>query len=238
MDRKTYEAFSAAREDFRSAVSRWMRENPGLGEAQERLRRARGYGDYCVETPIVYNAALDRVGPDSKLRGILVADNPGKNEQLAANRSYLVGQSGKLALSFYRNSLGIDFRTEVLVLNKTPVHTPKTAELKLLAEYADLVEESQRFMARLSFRLHSLLRCPLWIVGYSELDGLFAPFAGELAAAYRTAPPDLKASVLVFRHFSMNQFAIDLKRNSDPALGVEENLERLGTAHRARRLGF
>ena len=45
-----------------------------------------------------------------------------------------VGQAGKLAARFFREELGLEFRREVLVVNKTPLHTPKTAELrKLLA---------------------------------------------------------------------------------------------------------
>jgi hypothetical protein len=80
-----------------------------------------------VETPVVYNRALDDVGPKSRPRCILIADNPGKNGQKAENQRYLVGQSGRLAEGFFRRELGRDFRAEVLIINKTPVHTPKTA---------------------------------------------------------------------------------------------------------------
>jgi hypothetical protein len=238
MEARRYAGFVAARESFKADVELWTRENPGLRAALEALREELGYSDYSVETPIVYNSLIDSFRPESTVRCILVADNPGKNEQKASNRSYLVGQSGKLAAAFFRNGLGIDFRTEVLVLNKTPVHTPKTAELKHLSGYSRLIEDSQRAMAALAFRFHALLGCPLWIVGYSELGGLFAPFSKALRVAYSTASPRLKDSVLVFRHFSMNQFSYDLKRSSLPDLGVEENLRRIGSAYRKKYLGF
>ena len=132
MHPKAYAAVEAAREEFGGLVEAWSAQNPYLLEAEERLREKQGYGDYRVETPVVYNRALDDIEIDDEIKIILVADNPGKKEQLAANNRYLVGQSGKLAEGWFKRELGIDFRREVLILNKTPVHTPKTAELALL----------------------------------------------------------------------------------------------------------
>ena len=126
------------------------------------------------------------------IRLILVGDNPGKNEQLAKNRRYLVGQAGKLGEGFFRKNpdLGIDFRKHVIILNKSPVHTAKTKQLARLlregpAEFAALFDETQRWMARETAALQQALGCPLWLVGYGELreKGLFSVYAKELAAA-------------------------------------------------------
>ena len=97
MTREQYAAFSAIRDDFRKHVAALSREAPWLGELEDRLRRDLGYDDYRIETPVVYNQALDDIGPKDSPRFIIVADNPGKNEQKAENQRYLVGQSGKLA---------------------------------------------------------------------------------------------------------------------------------------------
>ena len=50
---------------------------------------------YPIETPVVYNTALDAFSMESDISKIIIGDNPGKNEQLASNQKYLVGLSGK-----------------------------------------------------------------------------------------------------------------------------------------------
>lgn len=247
MHPEAYAELSAVRDEFRALVARWTKEHPYLPLLQERLRADLGYGDYRLETSIVYNKALDDIGPRDKVRFVLVADNPGKNEQLARSNRYLVGQSGKLAEGWFGRELGVDFRREVLILNKTPVHTPKTAELrKLLAlagpdrpRLAGLLEESQRAMAGLAFRAASALGCVLWLSGLGELrdDGLFQAYRDALADLMRSSPARSRRRVLAFNHFSMNQFAIELRRKADPAKPLEEELGRIGAENRKRVLG-
>jgi hypothetical protein len=254
MTKKAYEAVSALREDFRAAVERWTEEHPYLPELQEALREEQGYSDYRIETSVVYNEALDDIGPSDEIEVVLIGDNPGKKEQLERNRRYLVGQSGRLAEAWFRQKLGLDFRRRVLILNKTPVHTPKTAELRMLltlagarrGRLAALLEESQRTMAGFAHLVHSALagrsggRCMLWISGLSELrpGGLFSPYRDELAKLYALARPGLRGSFLAFNHFSMNQFSIELGRKSDPGSSLRENLERIGAGNRERVFGF
>ena len=242
MRAEAYEALDAIRREFRGLVEKWSAENPYLAGLQERLRLELGYEDYAVETPIVYNRALDEVGPRDRIRFVLVADNPGKNEQLARNNRYLVGQSGRLAESWFRRELGLDFRREVLILNKTPVHTPKTAELRRLLALAgprgsparsrleDLLAGSQRAMAGFAHRAARALGAEIWVSGLGELKprGLFEPYRDALRELMASGPARARPRALAFNHFSMNQFAIELARKADPAKPLEEEFGRIG----------
>ena len=256
MHPKAYAAVEAAREEFRGLVEEWSARNPYLLEAEERLREKLGYGDYRVETPVVYNRALDDIKISDEIKIVLVADNPGKKEQLAVNNRYLVGQSGKLAEGWFRRELRLDFRREVLILNKTPVHTPKTAELALLSRqagiYGDRVESlvagSQAKMADLAWRLLAALRDTplgslwpvLWVSGVGELrnGGLFEVYRDELIRRLAKADAPTRASVWAFNHFSMNQFAVELKRKARPGRPLLEELGRIGRENRLRIFGL
>ena len=189
-------AFSRFRTEFREHCDRWLEAAGGndgwLAALQTEAAAADGTPDYPVETPIVYNTVLDTFRQTDDIRLIVVGDNPGKNEQLAKNRRYLVGQAGKLGEGFFKKNpeLGIDFRKHVIILNKTPVHTAKTKQIARLlrdgpAEFAALFDETQRWMARETAALQQALGCPFWLVGYGELreKGLFSVYAKELAAA-------------------------------------------------------
>jgi len=222
---------------------------------------SRGGGSFAVDTSVVYNGALDDVGPEDEIKLILVADNPGRREQAAENRRYLVGPSGKLADGFFRAhpELGIDFRSNVLILNKTPIHTPRTAELKLLArsggkEIAQAIQDSQRAMVDIIHAFHHALSMqelpktnghrlavPLWIIGYSELGGgkIFETFSLALDAAYLPkGEAAFREAILLFRHFSMNQFSADLRKRSQSGESMPETLMRVGTEYRLRVLGW
>ena len=246
MRSEAYAALDSIRKEFRALVDAWSAENPYLIEAQERVREKQGYDDYRVETAVVYNRALDEIEPDSEIKVILVADNPGKKEQLAANNRYLVGQSGKLAEGWFRRELGIDFRREVLILNKTPVHTPKTAELALLSRSAGLHRDrleallagTQSAMADLAWRLYLRARRGTDRVGAAAMlarcSGYRAWGAAEgrpLRGIPRRARPTPRggragprSGVWAFNHFSMNQFAIELKRKARPGAPMLEEL--------------
>jgi hypothetical protein len=259
MQAAAYAALDSIRKEFRALVDAWSAQNSYLLEAQERVRERQGYDDYRVETPVVYNRALDDIRLGSEIKVILVADNPGKKEQLAINNRYLVGQSGKLAEGWFKRELEIDFRDEVLILNKTPVHTPKTAELALLARNAGIHRErlealmtgSQAAMADLAWRLYGALSGPapeapgqgprpvLWISGLGELrkGGLFEVYRDELIRRLAKAGPEARSGVWAFNHFSMNQFAIELKRKARPGAPMLEELARVGRENRLRVFG-
>jgi len=185
------------------------------------------------------------VKDDIKL--IVIGDNPGKNEQLKKNQRYLVGQAGKLGENFFKNNpeLGIDFRKNVIILNKTPVHTAKTNHLKYLEKNSVrakmLIEESQKWMAKKTAELHHNLlsadlenSVELWLVGYGELKakGIFSAYKKELKENYKEKKDWEK--VFVFRHFSMNSFSNEFNKihKEKADLKVKEILEKLGTMHK------
>ncbi|MDR2070711.1 MAG: hypothetical protein LBP81_04770 [Treponema sp.] len=246
MNKKTWTAFSAIREQYRTWIEEFRRSLPHLGALQQDLADRRSGPAYRVETPIVYNEALDEVTSKDDIRFILVADNPGRREQAAENRRYLVGPSGKLAEKFFREnpSLGIDFRKNTLILNKTPIHTPRTAELAELCSLggeriAQAIAASQKAAACFLSAFHEVLApIPVWIIGYSEMrtGGIFETYTETIRTWYKRRPRR-KTELFFYRHFSMNQFTIDLRQKSLAGESVEETLIRIGTAYRERILG-
>jgi hypothetical protein len=269
METKTWRKFSAARDQYREEVEKLRRSLPKLRALQQELVNRRGGPAYVVETPVVYNSALDDVAPGDEIKLILVADNPGRREQAAENRRYLTGPSGKIAEKFFREhpELNINFRKNVIILNKTPVHTPRTADLRELRRLGDGPEprqggakksgrktpafserlaESQEFMARLLLEFHrAFAPVPVWIIGYSEMKpgGIFEPYTKTLGDLYgpesqNAAPAARSAELFFFRHFSMNQFTIDLHRQAAPGEPLAETLSRIGRAYRLRVLGW
>jgi hypothetical protein len=261
MDKKNWTAFSAVLTRYRDFVSGLSGAFPGLlGHIQE-LVNDRDGPSYTVETPVVYNGALEEISAGSDIKMILVADNPGRREQAAENRRYLVGPSGKLAENFFRNhpELGIDFRKNVIILNKTPIHTPRTAELKELCRrggkvLAGAISASQKTMAELLLAFHEALIpvrrgspegpvqsggiIPVWITGYSEMrrGGIFEAYTETLKTLYAQKPL-LGKRLFFYRHFSMNQFTIDLHKQAREGEDLAQSLDRIGAAYRTRVLG-
>ncbi|MCI1210091.1 MAG: hypothetical protein LKF96_11675 [Treponema sp.] len=248
MTQLQWEAFSGFRTEFKKKCTEWEQFSEELLPLQKAAAQ-KDTPDYPVETPVVYNCALDDITKKDAIRLIVIGDNPGKNEQLKKNRRYLVGQSGKIAEGFFRRNpeLLIDFRKNVIILNKTPVHTAKTAHLKYLIKngsprITELIRGSQIWMARKTAELHRAL-CTgptgyapeLWLVGYAEIKkgGIFVPYRETMTAAYQT---DDKAwqNVFVYQHFSMNRFLIDLSafEKKHDADNRKKALEKLGTAHK------
>jgi hypothetical protein len=234
MDENSFERFAVLRASFRTQVDLWSRNLPGLREAQCRLAAETGETGYPVETPVVYNKALDDIGRDSRIRWLVVADNPGKNEQLAESNRYLVGRSGISAERFFARELGVDFRREVVIINKTPIHTPKTAQLRRLAviypEIRPVMEDSQRFMAGLLAELQKALDVPVWVMGISELGprGIFAPWSTALKRAYAGAPASDRNRLYALKHFSMGAFATDMKKHLLPGESQGQAALRIG----------
>ncbi len=260
MTEKQWKSFTDFRDKYRSLCAEWAKFSCELYPLQ--LKAAEKTPSYNLETSVVYNKAYDEICETDEIALIVVGDNPGKEEQLACNCRYLVGQSGRIAEGFFRRnpSLGTDFRKNVLILNKTPVHTAKTTQLKTVFQNGSerirhLLSETQFEMARLSFCLHAGLfdgaletsssrtaevpcQPELWLVGYSELrpKGVFEGYRNELKRCYEGHR--LWDKVFVFQHFSMNRFLIDLtsfqKKNGLP---LKESLEQLGKIHRKEIFG-
>ena len=248
MTQAQWDAFSNFRVQMKSLCEQWGLLGDKLYPLQQEAAK-KDTPEYPLETAVVYNQAYDSVTINDEIRLIVIGDNPGKDEQLEKNRQYLVGQSGKIADGFFKRNpeLNIDFRKNTLIVNKTPVHTAKTAHLRFLAKNGDsqiqnLLLESQKTMAQLTAKLHQELiegtDCPqkaaqLWLVGYAELKGkgIFLPYRDTLKNAYSSKNWE---NVYVYQHFSMNRFLIDLKsfRTEHSDLSLPQALKILGHLHR------
>ena len=242
--------FCDFKEDFRNKIEEWKAAAPELIRLQKEAARLANTPDYPFETPVVYNRALDDLTAEDEIKVIVIGDNPGKDEQLEKNNRYLVGQAGKIAEGYFRRNpeLGIDFRRNVIILNKTPLHSAKTAQLKTIAKQggskiADLIEESQIWMAKKTAELHAALGTELWLVGYSELKekGIFSSYRENLKQA---CPQKAWEKVYVFQHFSMNRFTIDLGEyinsktpKAEKKASLESNIHELGLLHRKEIFG-
>ena len=210
------------------------REFPELKEKIENINRLSGKNrNYEVENSIVFNRDLLKFGEKHSPKYILVADNPGMDEQKSANMRYLTGKAGQGARNFFvRNGLVQDFEKEVAVLNKTCLHTHSSGDLKKLSEFSDLVESSQYFMADLAVDMHKIFKCKLWIIGCSEFkkNGVFEPFLKRIQHRYSMETDDLKNSVYFYPHFSYGNFQknINMLSKESPALTTEELIEQAG----------
>ena len=253
MTENQWKYFCDFRDDFKRKIEEWKAAAPELTHLQREAARIAKTPDYPFETSVVYNRALDDITPDDDIKLIVIGDNPGKDEQLAKNNRYLVGQAGKIAEGYFRRNpeLGVDFRRNVIILNKTPVHSAKTAQLKTIAKQGgpaitQLIQESQCWMAEKTAALHAALGTELWLVGYSELKdkGMFSLYRDTLKAACTTGAAktsDAWNRVYVFQHFSMNRFTIDLadfiQKEKREAASLESNIHELGILHRTEIFG-
>ncbi len=255
-----WKIFCDFKNDLKKMVTKWQELFPNLKDLQKQAAIIAKTPDYPFETPIVYNLALEEISKNDEIKLIVIGDNPGKDEQLAKNNKYLVGQAGKIAEGFFKRneSLGIDFRKNVIILNKTPIHSAKTSQLKTIArlggeKISEFIKESQIWMAKRTAQLHIEMnnqilqenQTELWLVGYSELKekGLFLNYRDELKKYYSV---DYKSKsnwqkVFVFQHFSMNRFTIDLKnyieKKIDNCKIDREILHELGQIHRTEIFG-
>ena len=242
MTAQQWKYFCDFKDEFKSKVEEWKKAAPELTELQKEAARLAKTPEYPFETTVVYNRSLDDITPEDEIKLIVIGDNPGKDEQLAKNNRYLVGQAGKIAEGYFRKNpeLGVDFRKNVIILNKTPVHSAKTIQLNAIAKLggekiASLIKTSQLWMAEKTAGLHAALGTELWLVGYSELKarGIFCPYRDVLKAA---CTPQAWQRVYVFQHFSMNRFTIDLgdfiKAGKKENAPLESNIHELGVLHR------
>lgn len=278
MNKNQFQIFSNFRQSFKKQTEEWQYELEQkkafllLKTIQEKSQKAGNTPEFIVETPIVYNTALDKIGEDDQIKLIVIGDNPGKNEQAAQNRAYLVGQAGKLGAKFFADTpeMKIDFRKNAIILNKTPVHSPKTKDLAYIMAAAKneqtpagecilrIFKESQIWLAQQTVMLqHDLYKQAenddekpfLWLIGYSELKkaGIFEDYKTTFIQTYKKICADMEKSdrsfsdmLLIFQHFSMNRFTIDLNnfKNKQPELSTKNALIQLGKTHRLEIFGF
>ena len=255
-----WKIFCDFKNDLKKMVTKWQELFPNLKDLQKQAAIIAKTPDYPFETPIVYNLALEEISKNDEIKLIVIGDNPGKDEQLAKNNKYLVGQAGKIAEGFFNRNenLGIDFRKNVIILNKTPIHSAKTSQLKTIArlggeKISEFIKESQIWMAKRTAQLHIEMnnqilqenQTELWLVGYSELKekGLFLNYRDELKKYYSVDDKSKSnwQKVFVYQHFSMNRFTIDLKnyieKKIDNCKIDREILHELGQIHRTEIFG-
>lgn len=237
-----WDYFTSFRKNFNSICKKWSNEYSSLLiSLQKESADIDKVPSYPIENTVVYNTALDKITKDSEIKIILIGDNPGKNEQLQKNQMYLVGQSGKIAEGFFNKNpeLQINFRENVIILNKTPIHTAKTKELLYLSKKNEKLKEliitSQIYMAQQTVMLQKIMNCQLWLVGYSELSpkGIFTDYRKELLSQY-AQNESLFDKVFVFQHFSMNRFSIDLStyRKNKENISLLQSILELGKFHK------
>lgn len=168
MNNEEWQIICKFRENFKKKIEEWVnfckKNQIDLIKLQKNAAEKTKTPAYSFETPIVYNSDLEKITKDDEIALIVIGDNPGKEEQLLKNCKYLCGQAGKLAEGFFRKNteLGIDFRKNVIILNKTPVHSAKTAQLSLMMKEGgekveQLILESQLWMAEETAKLHKAL---------------------------------------------------------------------------------
>lgn len=179
-----------------------------------------------VKQAIVFNNALLSIDP-KKIKYILVGDNPGKNEQKEG--IYLCGRAGERARNFFEKELVNNFNEEVLVLNKSPIFTMRTRDIKELSEHGEFMKESQRYMADLVFNLHSVnknmevfisgfagCRCSKdgkWLKQRKNNGGYYKSqilpyFFAQLKNNYTNSEMEVK----IYKHFSNSHFSKDIKK--------------------------
>lgn len=254
MTEQQWFVFNNFRNEFKAQCKYWCESLPDLMQLQKNAAVAAGNPEYSFENPIVYNTDLDRITRDDEIRLIVIGDNPGKDEQLSKNQKYLVGQAGKIAEGYFRRNpeLGVDFRKNVIILNKTPIHSAKTNQLKKMLKdggdkFAALLNESQMWMARKTAKLHSDLNIAngpeLWLVGYSELKdkAIFTVYRDELKKSYDAEDSAVWDKVYVYQHFSMNRFSIDLnefiEKQGLQNQKLDESIHQLGKLHKKEIFG-
>ena len=254
MTNQQWKAFCAFKQEFREICQKWKDEFSEILKPLQKISANQDkVPDYPIENPIVYNTALDEITQDDEIKLIVIGDNPGKNEQLQINQKYLVGLSGKIADNFFKKNpeLKTDFRKNVIILNKTPIHTAKTKELLFLAnqneKLKNLLTESQIWMAKKTVELHIALDCKMWLVGYAEVKekGIFKEYRNTLFSEYQKSQESKNAyqKFFVFQHFSMNRFLIDLNEfsknlpESEKDISLESCLEKLGSLHKNQIFG-
>ena len=131
---------------------------------------------------------------------IIVGDNPGKEE--VKEGKYFWGPQTHYMRDFLEKVYGEDYEKKVLLLNKTPLSTPNTIDLKKI-KGEDPLKETQLKMADLIQEITKMNRVPVWIMGTSQLKGLFENFYESV----KEMP-----NVVVFNHPSRSWFLrTDLK---------------------------
>ena len=231
MTKEQFKKFCSFRDEFRKQTALWNEEyNKVLKEKIESLSGCE------ITNSFIYNEKLDEINENDNIKYIWIQDNPGYNEMLQ-NR-YAVGASGKAGQNFMKNEgLAEDFDREVIVLNKSPIHTKVTAVLSKLKN-REIQDETQRYMAKAIFTVHNIFDCDLWILGISNLKGIFGTFSKDMEKLYKNSA--LNKKMFLYYHFSQGQFkkAYNLEANTLGTDDPDKILESIGIKNRKKYFDF
>ena len=231
MTKEQFEKFCSFRDEFRKQIILWNEEyNKILKEKIESLSGCE------ITNSFIYNEKLDDINENDNIKYIWIQDNPGYNEMLQ-NR-YAIGASGKAGQNFMKNEgLTEDFDREVIVLNKSPIHTKVTAVLSKLKN-RDIQDETQKYMAKAIFNVHNIFECDLWILGISNLNGIFGTFSKDMEKLYKNS--SLNKKMFLYYHFSQGQFkkAYNLEVNTLGTDDTDKILESIGIKNRKKYFDF
>ena len=231
MTKEQFEKFCSFRDEFRKQIILWNEEyNKVLKEKIESLSGCE------ITNSFIYNEKLDDINENDNIKYIWIQDNPGYNEMLQ-NR-YAIGASGKAGQNFMKNEgLTEDFDREVIVLNKSPIHTKVTAVLSKLKN-RDIQDETQKYMAKAIFNVHNIFECDLWILGISNLNGIFGTFSKDMEKLYKNS--SLNKKMFLYYHFSQGQFkkAYNLEVNTLGTDDTDKILESIGIKNRKKYFDF
>lgn len=231
MTKEQFEKFCSFRDEFRKQTALWNEEyNKVLKERIESLSGCE------ITNSFIYNEKLDEINENDNIKYIWIQDNPGYNEMLQ-NR-YAVGASGKAGQNFMKNEgLAEDFDREVIVLNKSPIHTKVTAVLSKLKN-REIQDETQRYMAKAIFTVHNIFECDLWILGISNLKGIFGTFSKDLEKLYKNSA--LNKKMFLYYHFSQGQFkkAYNMEASTLETDDPDKILESIGIKNRKKYFDF
>lgn len=231
MTKEQFKKFCSFRDEFRKQTALWNEEyNKVLKEKIESLSGCE------ITNSFIYNEKLDEINENDNIKYIWIQDNPGYNEMLQ-NR-YAVGASGKAGQNFMKNEgLAEDFDREVIVLNKSPIHTKVTAALSKLKN-REIQDETQRYMAKAIFTVHNIFECDLWILGISNLKGIFGTFSKDMEKLYKNSA--LNKKMFLYYHFSQGQFkkAYNLEVNTLGTDDTDKILESIGIKNRKKYFDF
>ena len=173
----------------------------------EELKRLKDFGNI----DIVWNNNLDKISNLSHIKLIVCADNPGKHEFKDNVYLFSNGKCGVMAKNFFQK-LNLNLHEEIIVLNKTPIHTCKTKGLKEISQ--NIFDKSQIIMA--NFAIELLKAClkqnqdtELWILGasnanFGEKNPLFAQYKEIIAQAKNNE--EIWKKIFCFYHFSCGGF--------------------------------
>ena len=231
MTKEQFKKFCSFRDEFRKQTALWNEEyNKVLKERIESLSGCE------ITNSFIYNEKLDEINENDNIKYIWIQDNPGYNEMLQ-NR-YAVGASGKAGQNFMKNEgLAEDFDREVIVLNKSPIHTKVTAVLSKLKN-REIQDETQKYMAKTIFTVHNIFECDLWILGISNLKGIFGTFSNDMEKLYKNST--LNKKIFLYYHFSQGQFkkAYNLEVNTLGTDDTDKILESIGIKNRKKYFDF